>query len=213
MRKQWKIMICLLLSITILFIATACTTETTVEKEIKTITTDDGIQYIIINKVATDGTVLEEYAKVAKYLSNEKDIVFIPDKIENIPVKTITSRAFFESNIINIEISQGIERIESFAFAYANNLVTVTLSSSIEFIGDYAFSNCLALKSVTFQTPQKPELGKEAFKFFDKKSKQFEVSSLLKIYVPSKEEYKQDNARDNWKDYQDYLYEKEVSNG
>lgn len=208
MKNQWKIMLCLLFSIIMLLSLTACTTDKIVEKEVETVT-QDGIKYIIINKVDKDGTVLEEYAKIAKYEGNKENIV-LPSIIKNVPVRAVASLAFFESKIKNIEIEEGIEIIESFAFGYAQNLITVTFPSSIKVIGDYAFVNCLALKSVTIPALEKPEIGTEVFKYFDKKTKEYEINELLQIFVPNKDKYKPSNKRDPWQDYQTLLIEKEV---
>ena len=51
--------------------------------------------------------------------------------------------------VTELEIPEGVTRIESFAFERCYNITTVVIRDGVEYIGGYAFRACTALTSVT----------------------------------------------------------------
>ncbi len=93
-------------------------------------------------------------ATITAYNGNETNLT-IPSTIDGHNVVTIGSHAFDESRnstnghtIKNLVISEGIERIESLAFAKCNNLETVKLPESLTFIDMQTFIQSSKLKSI-----------------------------------------------------------------
>lgn len=203
MKKTWKLVFCLLLAAIMVFSFTACTQASIVEQEVDTFVSE-GVKYIVINKLDADGKVLDTYAKVSGYQGDETEHILIPTLVNDIPVKVIGGLAFFESKMRSITLSEGIERIDNFAFGYSN-LIRVEMPSTIKSIGDYAFINCLALKRVDIKAVERPTMGSDAFKFYDKNDKQYKVSDLVLIYVPQIENYKTNDVHDLWNEYQNNL--------
>jgi hypothetical protein len=73
----------------------------------------------------------------------------IPAEIEGKPV-TIDFWAFVDkSNLVTLEISEGIKEIPRGAFSNNPNLTTVILPGSLVSIGEDAFSNCPNLQNIT----------------------------------------------------------------
>ena len=64
-------------------------------------------------------------------------------------VKYISGDAFYGSEIQTVDIPQGVERIENYAFSYCNMLSSVTISASVTEIGNNAFCSCSNLETVT----------------------------------------------------------------
>ena len=77
-------------------------------------------------------------AIITGYTGNETDIV-IPSKIEGYDVEAIGESAFSKSKLTSVIISEGVKKIDWFAFYTVPTLVSVTLPSSISEIGYAAF--------------------------------------------------------------------------
>lgn len=76
-------------------------------------------------------------------------IFLIPDTYDGKPVKEIADRAFKDlKNIKSIEISEGIERIGSYAFQNCTSLLTVKFPSTAS-LGSYVLSGCNAVTTLT----------------------------------------------------------------
>ena len=77
-------------------------------------------------------------ATITGYTGNETDIV-IPSKIDGYEVEGIGESAFSKSKLTSVVISEGVRKIDWFAFYTVPSLVSVTLPSSIAEIGYAAF--------------------------------------------------------------------------
>lgn len=123
--------------------------------------------------------------------TSENGIVFTKDKTQlvwypegktiteyTVPssVKTIGDGAFASSNNIQtIHLQEGLEKIESSAFAYCENLTEVDLPSTLKNIGELAFRNCFKLSIINL--PESIEtIGSSAFS---------DCESLTNVTIPS----------------------------
>ena len=62
----------------------------------------------------------------------------------------IRERAFYETDLTEINIPEGVQGIYTFAFARCKNLLFVTIPHSIEFIDRAAFISCESLAEVRY---------------------------------------------------------------
>lgn len=62
----------------------------------------------------------------------------------------IRERAFYETDLTEITIPEGVQSIYTFAFARCKNLVFVTIPHSIDFIDRASFINCESLAEVRY---------------------------------------------------------------
>ena len=110
--------------------------------------------------------------KIVEYTGDEKTVV-VPETYNNLPVTVIGERAFLDSNLWNIELSEnikeigyrafsrsyleefiapdGLEIIDKFAFSDCDNLETLYLSKTIISVGLDAFEGCSRLKNITIE--------------------------------------------------------------
>jgi hypothetical protein len=77
-------------------------------------------------------------AIITGYTGRETDIV-IPSKIDGYEVESIGEGAFSNSKLTSVIISEGVRKIDWFAFYTVPSLVSITLPSTIEEIGYAAF--------------------------------------------------------------------------
>ena len=77
-------------------------------------------------------------AIITGYTGKETDIV-IPSKIDGYAVESIGESAFSNSKLTSVIISEGIKKIDWFAFYTVPTLASITLPSTIEEIGYGAF--------------------------------------------------------------------------
>lgn len=77
-------------------------------------------------------------AIITGYTGKETDIV-IPSKIDGYAVERIGESAFSKSKLTSVIISEGIRKIDWFAFYTVPSLVSITLPTSVEEIGYAAF--------------------------------------------------------------------------
>jgi hypothetical protein len=75
--------------------------------------------------------------------------VTIPAAINALPVTTIATKAFEETDLTSVTIPSTVTSIGSWAFFSCSSLASVTMSSGITNIGDSAFDYCTSLTSVT----------------------------------------------------------------
>lgn len=95
-------------------------------------------------------------AIITGYNGADSNIV-IPSEIDGHKVVSIKYHAFDGTrtngnSLVNVTISEGITKIESFAFMACKNLETVTLPNSISTIEMQAFIDCTNLKSINIPT-------------------------------------------------------------
>ena len=86
---------------------------------------------------------------ITGYTGSGGDIV-IPDTIEEMPVVTIRSYAFYIcSSLFSITIPDSVTRIGDYAFGGCSSLMRITIPNSVTSIGYRAFANCLSLTRIT----------------------------------------------------------------
>jgi hypothetical protein len=117
--------------------------------------------------------------------SGSSDVVTIPAKIGNTPVRGIADFAFADNSSItavtipgsvreigdaafqnctslqSVTLSNGIQEIEDGAFAGCTALSSIVIPNSVREIGDFAFSGCASLASITL--PKRIEIEEGAF--------------------------------------------------
>ena len=94
-----------------------------------------------ILEINGDDYNLFNYAHDVKY-ENVRTIELGPK------VKTVTSGAFSELSESNVYISEGVERINCYAFRKNIYLETIVLPESLEYLDPDAFSGCTSLKII-----------------------------------------------------------------
>lgn len=162
----------------------------------------ENVTYEIIE--ITDNNNTSYYARVSSVDTPDKgytatDITIpavIVYKENEYPVRVIKSLAFAKTEYSIVHISEGIVDIEPYAFQRAESNV-VYLPSTIMTIGDYAFLDCQNLTTIYLDALVPPELGKYTFMAYQKTSKKYEPSPILKIDV-------KDNAISLYKDINKY---------
>lgn len=85
-----------------------------------------------------------EIKMITAYLGNKK-VVWIPPKIQNMPVTVIGGGAFANNQLTSVTIPNSVEELEGFE---NNQLTSVTIPNSVTQIMDHAFSGNL-LTSIT----------------------------------------------------------------
>lgn len=70
--------------------------------------------------------------------------------------------AFAGSDIENIEVPNGVKKIDYYAFAYCDELISVKLGEGIDSIHSNVFDGCLQLKEINFPSTIK-FIGYQAF--------------------------------------------------
>ncbi len=149
MKKYSKLVIIFALVFSVVFaVAFAAKAE---ERERSIFYNDDYIYEVIDNS----------YVTIHFYTGEETDVI-IPQYIHSLPVKSIESLAFSNSNVTSVEVSEGVEIIKNEAFIYAQNLERVKLPSTLRFMGDALFRGCTNLRSVVFGE-SKASLGSYMF--------------------------------------------------
>lgn len=146
---------------------TMCTTATVNEKNRFTaVAADEVIEPDEDGIVTKDGVkyeVSEKDASIVGYTNDFKGDLVIPEKINGLPVTTISKEAFKDlSTVENIIIPDTIEVIDAYAFSGCSSIKSFDMPKNLQVIGDYAFSGMNGLTSVKI-----PEdvfyIGKGAF--------------------------------------------------
>jgi hypothetical protein len=76
-------------------------------------------------------------------------VVVIPDVIDDLPVTTVGTNAFYGRSLTNVTIPNTVTSIGDSAFEYCTNLTSVTIPNGVTNIGGGAFSYCSSLTGVT----------------------------------------------------------------
>ncbi|MFA6866562.1 MAG: leucine-rich repeat protein [Clostridia bacterium] len=210
--KNKKYFVVIIVILSLLLVLVACQDKNSTTALIAQFVTDNGISYEIL-ETTTDGNK-EVYAKVSSVENpnNSQAVsdITIPSKIiyqENeYSVLSIGSLAFSKAKYSIIRINEGIETIESFAFQRAESNV-IYLPSTITYIGEYAFVDCLSLSIIHLEASIPPELGDYAFMAYQKTTKKYTPSPILKIMVREEDisSYQDINKYPNWESYQGNL--------
>ena len=127
-------------------------------------------------KIAKDyvyTTVKNEYILLTIYKGKDKNIK-IPQKINDLPVKTIGSNCFASTEIETVTVPDSVTEIWDSAFLHCKNLSKITLSKNLTAIAPKTFEGCTALKDI--KIPEKLTVI-DAYAFF-------ECTSLTKLTLP-----------------------------
>lgn len=98
-----------------------------------------------IYSVKADGT-----AVIDEYIGKEEEII-IPQYIDGIEVTEIGEDSFLCNHAVNIEIPNGIKKIDDYAFELSFKLTSVSLPSSITEVGENPFKLCESLENITIE--------------------------------------------------------------
>ncbi|MBE6150893.1 MAG: leucine-rich repeat domain-containing protein [Firmicutes bacterium] len=93
------------------------------------------------NKLDSSSAFFYRDNVLVSYGGSIKGNVVVPN------IKSIGTKAFFESGIISVTIPNSVERIEDDAFK-SNYLIEVYLSNNIDFVSETAFSNNIYLSEI-----------------------------------------------------------------
>lgn len=121
----------------------------------------------------------------------------IPAEIDGIKVKEISTNAFYDEEISNLTLPEGLVTIKESAFECCDELKKVVFPTSLCVIEDAAFSNCCNLTTVKFNEGLE-SIGSDAFRYtniqkltlpdslIEINSFAFECSSLSSVTFGSK---------------------------
>ena len=207
MKKILKLALCALLALTTVFAFAACTDKDVSEEEVKTLSLSN-VEYAIVTQKNKEGKVIDTYAKIIGYDGQEQNLIIPQTVDDNIPVKAIANLAFYDNKTIkSVVLPEGLTTVGAFSFGYMDSLIRVELPSTVIEIGEYAFINCTALKEVRIAAVKRPKLGEAAFKFYNSKDKQYQISPYLEIKVPDIDAYSTTDVHDKWIEYGRFLKE------
>lgn len=80
--------------------------------------------------------------------SDIPDKLYLPAVIEGRPIYELGGNAFEDSELVRVEIGEGIPRLGDHAFSGSRDLESVKLPSSLEYIGMSAFLGCISLTEI-----------------------------------------------------------------
>ena len=118
---------------------------------------------------------------------NSPGPLYIPEYIEGIPVTSIGSSAFEETNIMEVYIPDTVTYISSYAFYECKNLTKVDMGNGVEIVSSNAFRYCTSLTEVEMSSNLN-DIGYGSFS---------ECSSLEHITIPQRVEYISTEAFEN----------------
>lgn len=101
-----------------------------------------------------------------KYYTEPMDVVVDMPELDGIPLKLISSGAFYNNAMVTLTVKNPIERIAYRAFCNASNLKNVTFynkGEGIDFIDTLAFSDCRSLESIDLSNSSITEIPENAF--------------------------------------------------
>lgn len=94
-------------------------------------------------------SLMDDYYVVTNYTGTASE-VFIPATINNIPVKKIGAKAFYENNLLtNVHLPSSIMQIENEAFYNCLYLEEINLPLVLDSIDEMAFYSCENLTTIT----------------------------------------------------------------
>lgn len=89
------------------------------------------------------------------YLKKIGDEAFMNTRVNTVKVKAtvIGTRAFYGSRLANIEIKEGVQEIDSYAFSACSNLTSLSIPSTVTSIAQSTFvDNCINLTEIVVDT-------------------------------------------------------------
>lgn len=123
--------------------------STVITEDSSVMTSEAGVETAIPNP-ATDFSYTETTTGVTiTGYNGTATTVVIPESINNLPVTTIATNAFKNSNIISIS-SATVTTIGESSFRYCFKLTSVYLPNLTTINGDYAFFSCQSLTAIDF---------------------------------------------------------------
>ena len=123
----------------------------------------------VVYDVSADGT----YVDVIGY-EGTATRVRIADTYNDLPVKTVYEKAFYENTTItSVIIPDSVTSIGDEAFRLCDSLTSVVIGNGVTSIGDYAFWYCSSLTSVVIPDSV-TSIGYEAF---------YDCSSLTSVHI------------------------------
>ena len=132
-------------------------TSITIPSTVTTIQTEEffecgNLQQIIVaaeneNYCSVDGVLYtKDMTKLMCYPSGkEGDTFVVPNGVTQ-----ITGNAFYACQLIQVQISNGVQRLSSCAFQHCQNLEIVSIPSSVTYMGWGAFYGCSNLKQIVY---------------------------------------------------------------
>lgn len=108
----------------------------------------NGLKYCLLDQGFVYKQLDDNTIEIIKYVGNDTE-VNIPSKIDNIPVTSIHSAAFYGSNTIkSVVIPDSVVSLGDAVFGGCTNLENVSLSNNVRSIGQVVFSGCSSLKEI-----------------------------------------------------------------
>lgn len=138
MRNKCKKVISIIIAMTLVATSAFWAGAQTQERDVR-------INDEYIYEVMPDNTVT-----ICYYVGNSADVT-VPGSIDELPVKTIGDYAFCSSKVRTVNISNGIEYLGDYVFAYCNDLVSATFPASYKSAGQGVFRSCTSLETVNMR--------------------------------------------------------------
>ena len=82
----------------------------------------------------------ESTGSIVEYINTEKKDIIIPETFNDIVVKKIKFRAFYDKELTSVILPGSIIQVDDYAFAF-NQLSSISIPNSVMIIGDFAFCN------------------------------------------------------------------------
>lgn len=149
MSKRIKISVSIILMLTLVLSAVTFTRAESDQRELYY--NDDFIYEVLSDKTIT----------IHCYIGTASDVM-VPSSIDDLPVVSVESLAFYGTNVKEVNISEGITTLKDEAFFYSSLLESAKLPATIKTVGQGVFRDCVNLKTVTF-AEDKGVLGKYMF--------------------------------------------------
>lgn len=101
---------------------------------------------------------------VVENLDDKASFIYIPPKINNLPVIDINTYAFYNNhNLVNILLPDSISYISAHAFENCSSLKNIIIPPNTTDIDKFAFFKCSSLEAVYFNNANLKSIGAFAF--------------------------------------------------
>ena len=108
--------------------------------------TENTVIYKPVFESCTEGLIFENNS-VYQYIGNSKKVV-VPSRWNDNEINTISSRAFYDTSVEEINLPSGIVSIEQAAFAECRKLKTINLPETLTFTQGATFNYCESLEYI-----------------------------------------------------------------
>ena len=92
--------------------------------------------------------VVEGFGAALLKATAASDVVTLPEKVEDEPLRQIGEKSFAESKVKKVEIPDTVKGISEKAFQNCIELEEINLPQGLLFIGENAFENCVSLRKI-----------------------------------------------------------------